>query len=273
MAGSGHSSLWRGGAGIVRFGVEVQGTLVLAHVFTHFNMLSLGPYIPLPNAPCRYEATVTAGTSGVTAISIVEGCCTVQMNTIVEAPFRTNTPLGWASALHTWQNTQGVLACIRAQQSSPTPKYTDGVRANVTLTHISLFLRTTDSVLLRVYRCFYRAGVAQGTLTGAVFTNPYSTLAGSSAAPACLVEIAENNDAQTTISFTPGNAQLVAVTTSTSSQQIPTKMGALSLTVSMANTNSVGGYAAVPDVIVITGQNITAGTYTACLLMEWSQET
>ena len=264
------------GAGVVRFGVMVQSVLVLAHVFTNFNGLSLGPYIPLPNAPCRYEATVTAGTADVTAVSLIEGCCTVQMNTIVEAPFRTNTPLGWTSGVRAWQQPEGVLVCIRGQQSA-SPKYTDGVRANVSITHISLFLNTTDSVLLRVYRFFYRAGVAYGTLTlsgGAAFANPYSGLAGSTTAiPACLVEVIENNAAQTNITFNASTAQVLAVTTSSSSQQVSVGVGVISLNVSLANTNTVGAYAAVPHVIVVTGQNIGAGTYTGCLLLEWSQET
>ena len=208
----------------------------------------------------------------------------MQINTSgTDQPVRTSTTLAYVSPVLTFStNTEGVLACVRAS-SSATPAYYDGTRASIPITAVSLLISTTDAVILRVYRSFWRAGVQYGTLSlpGTTFQNPYPTLAGTTGpTPACMVEIAVNSANRDDILFTPDGSQLLGVTSSSSSQRLSFTNGTATLGVSLPNPANIipGGVTGnpAPDVYVVTGQNITSGgggQFAGVVFIEWSQET
>ena len=105
------------GAGAVRFGVMINDSLIVAHTFTNFNALT-APYIPIPNHPARYEAYITAPAIG--TIQLIEGCCSVSINTPPTWPPSTNTSLSYVSATvrTNWPAAETPVLAIRGQQGT-----------------------------------------------------------------------------------------------------------------------------------------------------------
>ncbi len=62
------------GAGTVRFGIVIDGSLVLCHKQNHANLLS-GVYMRTPNLPIRYEI-INDGTGAADSLKVI--CCAVQ---------------------------------------------------------------------------------------------------------------------------------------------------------------------------------------------------
>ena len=266
------------GAGAVRFGVMVNDCLIIAHTVTNFNALT-APYLPIPNWPAHYRATIS--TPAVGTIQLIEGCCSVSINTPPTWPPQTNTTLSYVSSLPiTGGAGPTAILAIRGQQGA-TPSDADGVRSSITLLSVSIALTTADTIILRVWRCFQRAGVQYGVVTatgGAAFTNPYPLLPsatglGGTSAPACLVEISDP-----TIVTTPA-AVLTMVPTLTAAPQLIVSTAATSTARfgSAAATAVLGCSMSLADseaatIFVVTAQNISSGSWKGVCMLDWSQE-
>lgn len=256
---------WLGG-GAVRFGIMVQDTPVVAHVFTNFDALT-APYTPIPNAPIRYEASFLTGGGGTGTATTVEGCAAVNLEVANVESSAPAVPFGWSTPVFTVPSGGAETAlCATRARVTGTP-YTDGSRAAIRLSNVAALVTTTsDNVILRMYRAFVRGGVANGTVavTGGAtaYANPYSNLAGS--ASICMVQVAYASAAAAGLSLTnPDRAQVVwvgaASTTSAANTALDIIMGS-----SIDN---------VADQYVVTAQSVGGtSSFNIAIVLQWSQE-
>ena len=270
------------GAGAVRFGIIVNGTLLIAHTFSHYNT-NTEPYMPIPNVPARYEVAVTAAATG--TMDMIEGCCSVTVTAKPLIPSIVMTTLAYTSSgvnTTAWPGAETPVLAIRGQLA-PSPSSADGVWSAITLAQVSIALSTNDTVVLRVYRCFNQAGVQYGTVTSTGpgpdasnpgFVNPYTLMPSADpTAPSCLVEVCDPSIAGTTLSL--GNkthAQLLASAAATVQTRFGVSAGVAVLGVSLP----IGTPTAkpVPTVFVITAQkyNTTTPTWGGVCNLSWNQE-
>ena len=276
------------GSGSVRFGVMVSGNLVIAHTVTHYNTL-MAPYMQIPNAPARYEATVTSAATG--TMQLIQGCCTVATSATGLALRTVNISMAYASAgpSPSWAKAETPILAIRGQQGAgATVSDADGVRSCIALFMASVSLTGTDAVIFRLYRCFSWAGAQYGTVdstgpgddaTNPGFVNPFPDLpSASSTAPACLVEICDpslsTTTPATTLTFTNRDrAQLIAAGVANEELRFGSSFSSTQMEISLP----VGGPPTRPvaTVYVMTAERYNNGAsgWSGVGTFEWRQET
>jgi hypothetical protein len=273
------------GSGSVRFGVMVGGNLVLAHTVTHYNAL-MAPYMQIPNAPARYEATVTGAATG--TMQLIQGCCTVATSATGLALRTVNISMAYASAgpSPSWAAAETPILAIRGQQGAAASD-ADGARSCIALFMASTARIGTDTIIFRLYRCFSWGGAQYGTVTStgpgddatnAGFVNPFPNLpSASSTAPACLVEICDpslsTTTPATTLTFTNRDrAQLIAASQANKELRFGSSFSSTQMELSLP----VGGppTRAVATVYVMTAQKYNNnGGWSGVGTFEWRQET
>jgi hypothetical protein len=254
------------GAGSVRFGVFVQDQLIIAHIFTNVNKL-IGPYTPSPSAPVRYEATFRGSDSGVGAgssgtVTLLEGCSAVIMegNDYVS----TSIPMAYNTQLFT--GAPAAERVILAIRGTNTGAYGDGCKGGLQLESIGCVATTADTIVLRLYKVYTRAGTPYGvvSLSGAGGTTTYTNPQPGGPAGSCLVEIAENGASLDKMSLGGTGAMLCWVGSASSVSR------SLASEVNFNFGLSIDG---VASQLVLTAQNISGGTYSAMFTVSWREET
>ena len=261
------------GVGAVRFGVYVENTLVIAHVFTNVNAL-VKPYTATPNYPLRHEVYVTAAATG--TLKYTE-CCSACLNdegtipltlppTCVVLAYTTLDAVTLASP--TGSNTYGLETAMLAIRPTSSPSgIMNGINSFITIRSIQgTVLSTSDIVLLRVYRVFSHLGqsalgrVNYGSVTGGSWSNATATAPnfGDTGYPLGLMEV--NSTIST--SFTQG-ILIATITATTSNTGLRFDPGAVPFGVALDGT---------ADIVLITA---SAGTNAPRLTVgfEWAQPT
>lgn len=249
------------GAGAVRFGVYIEDTLVIAHIFGNVNSLSAGPYTPLPNAPIRFESHTASGVIG--NACVVEGCSAMFLEACAPVP-SVGVALAYATTASTIASgdatSEQPLLAIRA---TSTGTYYSGSRAAIVITGFNLTINTADTVVVRIRRLFTRAGSACGSLAGTpTFANPYPSLPSDSVmGAACIVQVCDRSSTPTPLTTITVDGSQVLWAASASNVNPLTD-----LNVSLTLGASIGR---VQDVFVITGQTLASGAYTCAAQVMW----
>jgi hypothetical protein len=258
------------GAGSVRFGVYIQDQLIIAHMFTNVNSLT-APYTPSPSAPVRYEATFrgSAGGAGVGSsgtITCTEGCSAV----IIEGNDFISSAVPMAYVTGKYTSIPAGERPVLAIRGTNTGIYGDGCKGGLHFTSVNCLATTADSILLRLYKVYNRAGIAYGSVvpTGAsAYVNPQP----DGPAGSCLVEICANGGGTgdlSSITFTKTGALLLWAGASSSLGRVIASEVKFNFGLALDN---------VATQLVLTAENMSAtgggDTYDAVFSISWMEET